>query len=261
MFWSALLLVRFLLAALFVTVAPGLALLFALFPRAQFEPAERAFIIMSTSVALSSLTAVALVWTPAGLEAWSFALVLLMITVALAATGVVRYGGRMAYRSTLNEAKRSIVALPRRLITPPHTIELPLFLVVLVMLIGAALLRGESSTRVTEFYFPPEQLAALTTQAQQAQASLDVPFEIANGAAQPQTFRVEVWANGTKVTEHANIVVAAQATTMMTITVPAATSAESHPLDFRLYNATQSEPVAQLRLLRGPLVTDKAARQ
>ncbi len=153
-----------------------------------------------------------------------------------------------------------VAKLPRTFRTSRRNIELPLFLLAILILVGAALLRGESSTRVTEFYFPPEQLAAVMAQAQQPQTALAVPFEIANGAAQPASFRVEVWSNGAKVAESSTIDIAAQGTAQATIEIPAALTGETHALEFLLYSAAQPTPIAQLRLQRGANDSGTAAR-
>ena len=258
---SALLLIRFLIACLVIAFLPGFAFHLVLFPRATFDRAERAFLIISTSVTISGLVAVALLWTPGGLQAWSFGLVIIVITVLLGAGAVVRHGGRHAYRTTLRDVSQAVVGLPRALVSSRGSLELPLFLVALIVLVGAAIMRGDSSTRVTEFYFPPEQLSALMAQSQQSQTQLEIPFEIGNGAAQADVFRVEVWSNGAKLTERADITVEAQATEQAKIEVPAAGNTEVHTLELRLFNSVHPEPVAQLRLRRGAVSSDSTAQQ
>jgi uncharacterized membrane protein len=259
--WSALLLIRFLIACLVIAFLPGFAFQLMLFPRATFDRAERAFLIISTSVTISSLVAVALLWTPGGLQAWSFGLVIIVVTVLLGVGAVVRHGGRHAFRTTLRNATQMVVGLPRALISSRGSIELPLFLVALVVLVGAASMRGESSTRVTEFYFPPEQWSTLMAQLQQTQAQLEIPFEIGNGAAQPDVFRVEVWSNGAKLAERVDITVEAEATEQAKVVVPATDNTDAHALELRLYNSVQSDPVAQLRLGRGVESSENTAQQ
>lgn len=256
---SFLLLLRFVIGALLAVVLPGAMTVLLLFGRARFDGAERAFLVLSSSIAISSLVAVALAWSPGGLQAWSFTLAILVLSTLLGLGAAVRHGGRRHLRATLGEAAQWLGRWPRTLRW--RSAELPLFLIALIVLVGIGLGRGESSTRVTEFYFPPEQLPVLLNQSAQPQTPLEVPLEIANGAAQAASFRIEVWSGDAKISERGDITVEAQGIGQTTVAVPAAATSEEHALEFRLFDMAQRDPVARLRLQRGAPRTDNAARQ
>ena len=114
MLWSVLILVRFIIATPIVLVVPGIVLQLALFPRAQFDAAERAFMILSGSVALGSLVAVLLAWSPLGLHVWSFGLFLALVVGGLGLVAAVRHDGRHAARATIESALEFTKAPPRR---------------------------------------------------------------------------------------------------------------------------------------------------
>jgi uncharacterized membrane protein len=254
---STFLLVRFIFAALLAVVLPGAMLVLLLFPRARFDGVERMFLILSTSVATSSLVAIALTMTPTGLQAWSFTLAILVLSTLMGIGAAARHGGWRNTSSTVSDAVRYAARWPRTL--GRRTVEFPLFMVVLIVLVGLGLGRGESATRVTEFYFPPEHLPALLSQS--AQAPLEVPLEIANGAEHAASFRIEVWRDDARIAEQNDITVDGRGVARTTIAVPAPTDGEEHDIEFRLLSAAQPDPVALLRLQRGVPNSDNAARQ
>lgn len=81
---------RIVLALPLVLVVPGYALTAALFPAREFGPAEHIPLMVGFSLALAALGGVLLNWTPWGLQALSWAVLLLAVTLLASLVAVRR---------------------------------------------------------------------------------------------------------------------------------------------------------------------------
>jgi uncharacterized membrane protein len=82
--------VRVVLGLLLVFVAPGFALVSAVISKSQFSYGECALASLGTSLAISTISAVALAASPAGVTRLSLSIVLGCCTVVLSLVAVVR---------------------------------------------------------------------------------------------------------------------------------------------------------------------------
>jgi uncharacterized membrane protein len=235
-------------AFLLVAFIPGLAFSYWLFPGRALDYLDRFFIAIAASIALSSLTGSILAFLPSGLNPLNFMIVIgLMVVVS-----VLGY----FYRSRPQQPYPGSDQLTSQTRRPPvrrnewrsYLIWGMIVSIIAILIHSLAAPTPFFKPQLTEFYFSPNFLQQLTVSPPKNEGRFAIPVQIANKEGRDIVYRVEAWAEDTKVGEQSGIGVQDGKTWREAVIVDLSKVNKPPFIDLKLFSNAAEAPIAQLRL-------------
>jgi uncharacterized membrane protein len=244
---------RSLVVFLFICLLPGLALSCLLFPPPQLDVLERIVVAVTSSIALSSLLATALILLQDQLKPLNFALSILILTANFSVAAIWR-------TRKINRSTRLISPVPisawRRSAKPVWLVATLILLTLLMLIAGNYLwnpvpreeLSAPEPSTITEFYISPQAMEKVLEGVRNPQSMLEIPLEIVNHDHELAEYRLEVLNDGQLIWNQTGIQVAGGGEWQCVVELELPDSNTITHLDIILYLDSSQDSLARLRI-------------